>query len=106
MHPLSHYIDQDLAPPEERVAPSPAEFMMALAFVNMIGFAGWNALINNFAREQAGFGWFETGLTQTFREIPGLLAFTAVFWLMWLREQTVGYASLVLLALGVGLTGL
>ena len=72
----------------------------------MLGFAGWNALINNFAREHAGFGWFETGLNQSFREIPGLLAFTAVFWLMWFREQTVGYASLVLMAVGVGLTGL
>ena len=79
MHPLSQYSDHDLAPESERAAPTATEFLMVLAFVNMIGFAGWNALINNFAREQAGFGWFETGLMQTFREIPGLLAFTAVF---------------------------
>ena len=79
MHPLSQYSDHDLAPESERAAPTATEFLMVLAFVNMIGFAGWNALINNFAREQAGFGWFETGLMQTFREILGLLAFTAVF---------------------------
>ena len=97
--------DNDLGPEPERAAPSPVEFLMVLAFINMLGFAGWQALINNFAREQAQFGWFETGLNQTFREIPGLLAFTAVFWLMWLREQTLAYASLALLAFGVALTG-
>ena len=85
---------------------SPAVFLMCLGFANMVAFAGWQSLINNFAREHAGFGWFETGLNQTFREIPGLLAFTAIFWLMWFREQAVAYASLALLSVGVALTGL
>lgn len=85
--------------------PSPVTFLATLSFVNMIGFAGWQALFNNYAREQAGFGWFETGLAQTVREVPGFLAFTALFWFLWFREQTVAYASLLLLGLGVLLTG-
>jgi predicted MFS family arabinose efflux permease len=88
-----------------RPSPSPVLFLATLSFVNMIGFAGWQALFNNFAREQAGFGWLETGLTQTIREVPGFLAFTALFWLMFFREQTVAYVSLALLATGVLLTG-
>lgn len=90
---------------QPKPAPSPTEFLMVLGFVNMLGFAGWQALINNFAREQAGFGWFETGLNQSVREIPGLLAFTAIFWLLWMREQTLAYVSLVLAAIGIAVTG-
>lgn len=86
-------------------AASPAVFLMSLTFINWLGFAGWNALLNNFVVERAGFGWFETGLTQTVREIPGFLAFTAIFWFLWFREQTVAYVSLIVLAAGVAATG-
>lgn len=106
MLPINLYHLDEPTAPRERPPPSATEFLMVLGFINMIGFAGWQAMINNFAREQAGFGWFETGLNQSFREIPGLLAFTALFWFLWYREQTVAYASLCLLALGVGLTGM
>src|SRR5262249_44293592 len=76
-----------------------------MAFINFLGFAGWNALLHNFTIEQAHFGWFETGLTQTVREIPGFLAFTAIFWLAVMREQTLAYAAVLALGLGVALTG-
>jgi predicted MFS family arabinose efflux permease len=105
MLPFHLASDDDLGPEPERPAPSPVELLMVLGFINMLGFAGWQALINNFAREQAGFGWFETGLNQSFREIPGLLAFTAVYWLMWMREQTLAFAGLALIAFGVAITG-
>lgn len=106
MHPV--YLTSDdahtgLEP--ERSPPSPTEFLMVLGFINTLGFAGWQALINNFAREQAGFGWFETGLNQSMREIPGLLAFTAIFWLLWLREQSLAFLSLAILAFGIAITG-
>jgi hypothetical protein len=100
---LAHDDDRSVEP--ERRAPSATELLMVLGFVNMLGFAAWQALINNFAREQAGFGWFETGLNQSVREIPGLLAFTAVVWLIWMREQTLAYVSLILAAAGVAVTG-
>jgi predicted MFS family arabinose efflux permease len=81
------------------------QFLRALHFINWLGFAGWNALLHNYTIEMAGFGWFEAGLTQTVREIPGFLAFTAIFWLIILREQVMAYASLVILGIGVALTG-
>jgi predicted MFS family arabinose efflux permease len=87
------------------LAASPTAFLMTLAFVNWLGFAGWNALLHNFTVEKAGFNWAEAGLTQSVREIPGFLAFTAIYWLLWFREQTLAYAALIVLALGVALTG-
>jgi predicted MFS family arabinose efflux permease len=81
------------------------QFLRALHFINWLGFAGWNALLHNYTIEMAGFGWFEAGPTQTVREIPGFLAFTAIFWLLILREQVMAYASLVILGIGVALTG-
>jgi predicted MFS family arabinose efflux permease len=92
--------------PGHRFAASPIAYLRSLAFINFLGFAGWTALLHNFTIEQAHFGWFETGLTQTVREIPGFLAFTAIFWLAVMREQVLAYAALLALGLGVALTGL
>jgi len=83
----------------------PIAFMMALSFINYLGFAGWSALLYNFTVERAGFNWAEAGVTQSVREIPGFLAFTAILWLMLMREQTLAYASLFILGIGVALTG-
>jgi predicted MFS family arabinose efflux permease len=88
-----------------RLAGSPIAYLRSLAFINYLGFAGWGALLYNFTVDQAGFGWFETGLTQSVREIPGFLAFTAIFWLAVMREQTLAYVALLVLGLGVTLTG-
>lgn len=83
----------------------PVTFLMVLAFVNMLGFAGWNTLFNNFAKEAAGFTGRDIGLAQSVREIPGFLAFTAIFWFMVMREQVVGYVALLILGFGIALTG-
>lgn len=88
-----------------RLAATPAAFFMALQFVNWLSFAAWQALLPNFTVEQAGFSWQETGLQQTIREIPGFLAFTAIFWMMLFREQAVAYVSLTVMGAGIALTG-
>jgi hypothetical protein len=84
---------------------SPAVFLMVLAFVNWLGFASWSALINNFAKEAAGFTGQDIGILQSVREIPGFLAFTAIilFWIM--REQMLAYVSLLTLGVGIAITG-
>lgn len=79
--------------------------MMALSFVNYLGYAGRSALLYNFTIERAQFSWADAGFTQSVREIPGFLAFTAILWLAWMREQTLAYAALLILGLGVALTG-
>lgn len=69
-------------------------------------FAIWMALLNNFAIEVAAFTGREIGILQSLREIPGFLAFTAVFLLLVLREQVFAVLSLALLGLGISVTGL
>ena len=86
--------------------PQPAErFLWLLSFAASMAFATWHTLLNNFAVEQAGFGGVQIGILQSLREVPGFLAFTTVFVLLLLREQTFAVLSIVLLGLGVALTG-
>ncbi|WP_170940496.1 MFS transporter [Pseudoalteromonas sp. NBT06-2] len=69
-------------------------------------FAAWLAMLNNFAIEQAFFTGAEIGILQSLREIPGFLAFTAVFILLVLTEQVFALISLCILSIGVAITGL
>ncbi len=78
-------------------------FLMAAAMP--VSFGVWQALLNNFAIEQAAFSGVEIGILQSLREIPGFLAFAAILLLLVLREQTLALTSLVLLGLGTALTG-
>lgn len=84
---------------------SPVGFLMALAFTNWVGFACWQALINNFGKEAAGFTGFDIGLMQSVREVPGFMAFTAIALFLFMREQLLAYVSLLLLGFGIALTG-
>ena len=78
-------------------------FLMAIGVP--LSFSTWMALLNNFVIEQAQFNGAQIGILQSLREIPGFLAFTAVFILLILREQTFALLSLAALGAGVALTG-
>ncbi len=80
---------------------------LALATITMsVTFSAWLAMLNNFSIESANFTGAEIGMLQSLREIPGFLAFTAVFVLLVLKEQTFAVVSLALLSIGVTITGL
>ena len=83
----------------------PEILLLVMASAVPLSFATWNALLNNFALERAAFTGQDMGILQSLREVPGFLAFTIVFVLMVLREQTVAYVALALLGLGVAATG-
>ncbi|KPV96358.1 Major Facilitator Superfamily protein [Pseudoalteromonas sp. P1-9] len=85
---------------------SPFSFLAIAGAVMAFTFSTWNALLNNFAIEAANFNGAKIGMLQSLREIPGFLAFTAVFVLLVLKEQTFALISLALLVIGVALTGL
>ena len=85
---------------------SPFGFLTIATIVMAVTFSAWNALLNNFAVEAAQFNGANMGMLQSLREIPGLLAFTAVYILLVLKEQTFALISLCLLSVGVALTGL
>ena len=66
---------------------SPEALLLLFSAASSLSFATWMALLNNFAVERAAFTGAEMGVLQSLREVPGFLAFTAVFVLLILREQ-------------------
>ncbi|MBB4301858.1 putative MFS family arabinose efflux permease [Rhodobium orientis] len=84
---------------------SPAVMLMVMAAAMQLSFAAWWTLLNNFAVDVVGFTGKEIGIQQSVREIPGFLSFAAVFLLLAMREQTLALVSLLLLGIGVALTG-
>ena len=70
-----------------------------------VAFNTWNALLNNFVVERASFTGVEIGILQSLREVPGFIAFTTVFVLLLIREQTFAVVSLAILGIGVAATG-
>ena len=65
-------------------------FLLLASVAMPFGFAAWQALLNNFAIERAAFTGRKIGILQSLREVPGLLAFTAVFVILVLREPCAG----------------
>jgi MFS family permease len=81
---------------------------LALIYMSVIMalvFSVWQVMLNNFTVERANFSGFDIGSLQSVREIPGFLAFTAIFVLILIREQTFAILSLGLLSIGVLATG-
>lgn len=84
---------------------TPFGFLILASVAMPLGFAAWTALLNNFAIEMAGFTGKEMGYLQSLREVPGFLAFTAVFVILVLREQTFAVVSVAMFGIGVAMTG-
>ena len=84
---------------------TPFVFLVLSSVVMTLAFSGWMAMLNNFTIEVANFSGAEIGMLQSLREIPGFLAFTAIFVLLIMKEQTFALTSLCLLTIGVAVTG-
>ncbi|MBN9671426.1 MFS transporter [Roseibium aggregatum] len=99
------YFTQNAHPDETKGWRSPAVLLMIMAGAMQLSFAAWWNLMNNFAVQELDFTGREIGIQQSIREIPGFLSFLAVYLLLIMREQTLAYASLLLLGVGVAVTG-
>ena len=84
---------------------SPFAALALMAVANAFAFSTWNALHTNYAVDVIGFGGEQQGILHTVREIPGFLAFAAVFLLLFMREQTLGIVSILTIGFGVMITG-
>lgn len=82
----------------------PVALLMLMAVGMPIGFATWQALLNNFVIEVGGFTGVEIGWLQSVREIPGFLAVGVIVLIMFLREQLLAVIALVLLGAAVAVT--
>ena len=79
-------------------------FLYLLAIGNTIAFATWQVMLNNFVVERASFGGEEIGILQSLREVPGFLAFTAIWVMLIIRQQSFAVLSLLLLGFGTAIT--
>jgi len=84
---------------------SPEMMLMVMASAVPLSFATWSAMINNFTVEVAGFTGKEIGILQSIREVPGFLAFAAIFFLVVMREQSLAIVSLLIMGIGTAITG-
>lgn len=84
---------------------SPENLLLAMAFIMPLVFSVWMALLNNFVVEKANFTGVEIGILQSLREIPGFLAFTVIYVLLFVREQKLALLSLGVTSIGVAITG-
>ncbi|MEG3640284.1 MFS transporter [Magnetococcus sp. PR-3] len=83
---------------------SPEMLLLLLSAAMPLAFSTWRALLNNYSVEQVGFTGLEIGILQSVREVPGLLAFTAIFLLLVFREQRVALLMLALTGFGTLIT--
>ncbi|WP_333798595.1 MFS transporter, partial [Trichlorobacter lovleyi] len=80
-------------------------FLAILTAASMAGMQGYTMLFNNFAVETVHLDGLQVGLTQSIREIPGFLALTAIYVMLVIREHRLASLSVILLGVGVALTG-
>ncbi|TPH16105.1 MFS transporter [Litorilituus lipolyticus] len=83
----------------------PEHLLLAMAFTMPLVFSVWMVLLNNFVIEKANFTGVEIGILQSLREIPGFLAFTAIYLLLFIKEQRLALMSLAITSIGVLLSG-
>jgi len=83
----------------------PEHLLLAMAFTMPLVFSVWMVLLNNFVIEKASFTGVEIGILQSLREVPGFLAFTVIYALIFIKEQRLALISLAVTSLGVLLTG-
>ena len=101
-----------LLPPEMSLAEGralprwrrPETMLAVMAFGSMLAFSTWMAVAANFVIEVVAFDGSDNGWMHTVREIPGFLAFLAIFIFVLIKEQSFGLISLFLLGLGSALT--
>ena len=81
-------------------------FLMVLTISSTIGLQTWRTLFDNFAVRAAGLDGNHIGVIQSVREIPGFLALLAVFAIMLIQEHRLSTLSILVLGIGVAVTGL
>ena len=96
---------QSVMPPQKSWRLRPEILLMVMAGAMPLAFWAWVVLLNNFTVEVAAFTGREIGILQSLREVPGFLSFLVVYLLLVIAEQRLALLSLLILGIGVALTG-
>jgi len=81
-------------------------YLIMLTMASAVGLQAWLTLFNNFAVEVAGLEGKHVGVIQSVREIPGFLALLAIYVLLFIKEHRISAISILMLGLGLGMTGI
>ena len=81
-------------------------FLMVLTISSTVGLQVWRTLFNNFSVEVALLDGNHIGIIQSVREVPGLLTLLVIFVFMVIKEHRLSALSILVLGLGVTVTGL
>ena len=81
-------------------------FLMVLTICSAVGLQAWRTLFDNFSVNVVGLDGWHIGVIQSVREIPGFLALLVVFIMLLMKEHRISSLSILILGLGVGMTGL
>ena len=81
-------------------------YLLVLTVCTTMGLQIWRTLFDNFSVHVIGLDGGHIGLIQSIREIPGLLSLLVVYVLFVVREHRLSALSVLLMGIGVGLTGL
>ncbi len=80
-------------------------YLLVLTLCTTGGLHAWRTLFDNFAVHTVGLDGYHVGVIQSIREVPGFLALLVVYVLLFIREHRLGAFSVLILGLGVALTG-
>ena len=80
-------------------------FLLISTIASSAGIQAWQTLINNFAVEAARLSADEIGFIQSIREVPGFLSMLVIYLLLVLSEQRAASLSVLVLGLGLSVTG-
>ncbi len=80
-------------------------YLLVLTICSAVGLQTWRTLFDNFAVNAAGLEGRHVGVIQSVREIPGFLTLLAVYVTLVIREHKLSALSILILGLGVGITG-
>jgi hypothetical protein len=81
-------------------------YLVVLTIASTIGLESWLTLFNNFAVEVVTLEGYQIGFIQSVREIPGFLAFLVVFALLVIKEHRLSSLTIIILGIGMAVTGL
>lgn len=81
-------------------------FLILLTICSTMGLQTWRTLFDNFSIHVVGLNGGHIGLLQSIREIPGFLALLVIYIMLVMKEHRISSISIVVLGIGVGMTGL
>ena len=81
-------------------------YLILLTFAAAMAQQGWVSLYTNFAVDVVHVTGQQTGVVQAMRELPGLLSVGVIFCLLFVTEHTLASLSVLVLGVGVMVTGL